>query len=355
MRTPGKILNHKGEEVTLNAREQYLANNLQNEYNSKLRNALGFEIPVTTLTTIMKSVVEQKFFQNAPAEYFPVIVGEGAFSSQLTTYRSFDLSGEFETGIINTGTDNARLASADAGVDAVNILTYQWAKTVNWSLIDVQQAALSGNWDVITAKEKARKKNWDLGIQRTAFLGADGLNGANGSCRGLLDQPGVTVNTLVIQQPISEMSPEELSRFCGQIYEAYRANCNRTAIPNRFILPESDYNGLAAQSSPQFPIKSKLEVITDMFRVITGRSDFRVMSVPYADAEYHSNIASIAGKQVYTLLNYDEDSVRMTIPVDFTNTMANTLNGFQFQSSAYGQFSGVIALRPLEMLYFQYA
>lgn len=349
-----KILNSKGEPILLTREEQHLANHLQRELNAKFKNSLGYEVSITTLTTIMKKITEQKFFQVAPADYLPVKVGDGTWSAQLTTYRSFDLADEFETGIINTGGQNSRLATADAGVDALNIKVFPWAKAIGWSIFDLELAAKSGNWDLVTAKERSRKKNWDLGIQRVAFLGADGQNGTGGTCLGLLNQPGVTINTTVITKAISAMTPAELNSFCQTVYEAYRANCRRTAVPTHFIIPESDYNGLASQSSPDFPVKSKLELLLETFRTITGNANFQIKSLAYGDAAYHSEIASIAGKQVYVMLNYDEESIRMDIPLDYTNTLANSLDNFSFQNVGYGQFTGVLSYRPLETLYFQY-
>jgi hypothetical protein len=55
---------------------------------------------------------------------------------------------------------------------------------------------------------------------------------------------------------------------------------------------------------------------------------------------------------MYTLLNYDEEALRMDIPVDYTNTLANSLDNFNFQNVAYGQFTGVVAYRPLEIFQF---
>jgi hypothetical protein len=348
------IRNSGGELVRLTKQEAHLANYLQRQMNEKFKNSLGYEIDITTLTTVMKAIVEQKFFQVAPADYLPVRVGEGAWSTQLTTYRSFDMADSFETGIVNTGGQNSRLATADAGVDALNIKVFPWAKSIGWSIFDLEYAAKSGNWDIVSAKERSRKKNWDLGIQRIAFLGADGQNGVSGTCLGLLNQPGITINTTVITQPICAMTPTQLKDFGKAVYEAYRANSQRTAVPNRFIIPESDYNGLATQSSPEFPIKSVLQLLEETFKTITGRADFKILPLSYADADYHTQVSAIAGKQVYTLLNYDEESIRMDIPLDYTNTLANSLDNFSFQNVGYGQFTGVLAYRPLEMLYFQF-
>ena len=57
-------------------------------------------------------------------------------------------------------------------------------------------------------------------------------------------------------------------------------------------------------------------------------------------------------KNIYALYNKSEDALRMNIPVDYTNTMANSTNGFQFENTAYGQFTGVTVIRPKEMIYF---
>lgn len=346
---PTKIFYNSGEEVVLNEREILSARHAE----AQIKNALGYEVSITTLTTLMKKITEQKFFEIAPADYLPVRVGEGAWSSNLLTYRSFQLGDQFETGILNTGIDNTRLASADAGVDSVSVDVFNWAKSIGWSIMDLEMAAKSGNWDIVTAKEKARKKNWDLGIQKIAFLGAAGSNtGSNPKVLGLLNQAGITTNTTRITKAISSMTPAELKVFQAGIIEDYRNNCNRTAFPTHFIIPESDYNGLASQAAADFPIKSTLQLLEEAFQVITRNKNFKILPLAYGDAAYNSS--SGINKQKYVLLNYEEESIRMDIPVDYTNTLANSVNNFQFQNVGYGQFTGVMAYRPLEMLYFQF-
>ena len=348
------VLNAKGEVIKLTPQEQYHADYTQRIVNERFSNSLAYEIPITTLTTIMKKISEQKFYEIPPADYFPVRVGEGTWSSNLTTYRTFEIADDFETGIINTGSPSNRLASADAGVDALNIKVYNWAKGIGWSIFDLELAAKAGNWDLVAAKEKARKRNWDLGIQRVAFLGSRGSNGVGGQSLGLLTQPAVTINTTVITAAISGLSVTDLKTFTQKVVEAYRANCNRTAFPTHFIIPESDYNGLASQASPDFPIKSTLQLLEETFQVITRNKNFKILPLAYGDKAYHADVTQIANKQVYVLLNYDEESVRMDIPLDYTNTLANSIDNFAFQNAGYGQYTGALAYRPLEMLYFQY-
>lgn len=352
------ILNSKGERILLNSYEKHnvswMSRKLQDQFGSHpgtpMLNSLGYEVAITTLTTLQKKITEQKFYDIPFAEYLPVQVGVGTWSTNLTTFRSFDAADEFETGIINTGGQNSRLATADAAVDSLNIKVFPWAKSTGYSIFDLEYAAKNAqNWDLVSAKMKACKRNWDLGIQRVAFLGARGQNAAGGSCLGLLNQTGITVNNTVITQPIGTMSPTDLKQFCATVIEAYRLNVNRTAWPTHFIMPESDYNSLAAQSSADFPIKSVLQVLEEMFQTICRNKSFKIMPLAYADMAYSGYTY-----QSYILLNYDEESLRMDLPLDYTSTLAGTVDNFSFQQANYGQFTGVLAYRPLEMLYFQY-
>lgn len=346
MRPEPIVLNSKGEQVKLNAQERLSAN----FWRMQIKNSLGYDIPITSLTTIVKKISEQKFYQIFPADYFPVVAGEGAWSDFLTTYRSFQSGGTFEAGILNLGGQNSRLASTDAGVDAVNTAVYDWAKENTWSVIELQKAAKSGNWDLVAAKEETRKTNWDLGIQRVAFLGANGLNASGGSCLGLLNQPGVTTDTTTISKLISSMTAAELATLCANIIAVYRQNVQYSAWPDVFAVPEFDYNGLATQSSPTYPIKSILQVLEETFQVSTRNKNFKILPLAYANPAAKGG--GSGSNYTYTLLRYDEKSVRMNVPVPYTATVANSLNGFQFQNAAYGEFTGVTLLRPLEMMYF---
>ena len=79
------ILNSMGKPIVLNRDEKRNANHTQ-QY---IKNALGYDLDITTLTAIMKKITEQKFFEIAPADYLPIRVGENKWSEEITTYRSF--------------------------------------------------------------------------------------------------------------------------------------------------------------------------------------------------------------------------------------------------------------------------
>jgi hypothetical protein len=338
--------------IQLTKNEAYHAQWTQKQVNERFGNALGYEVPITTLTQIVKKVSEQKLYQIALADFVPVKVGEGTWSSNLTTYRSFDIADKFESGIINTGASNTRQSIGDAGVDALNIKVNNWVKGCGWSIFDLEQAAKSGNWDLVAAKEKSRKRNWDLGIQRVGFLGADGQNGSGGSCLGLLNQATGQFDTTLITKKLSSMSATELSTFQQAAIQRYRVNCNYTAFPTHFVVPESDYNGMTAQASASFPMKTILQLLEEGFQVATRNKNFKILPVAYADVANGGGVLpSGAATALYTFLNYDEESIRMDVPLQYTNTLANSLDNFMFQNSGYGQFTGVLAYRPAEIYY----
>lgn len=341
-----QVLNSKGEPIVLNQMEERQSKYLKQQ----IKNSLGYEIDITTLTAISKRVVEQKFFQIAPAEYMPVRVGDGAWSTEILTYRDFSIGGDFESGIINTAANKSRFTEADSGVDSITVPVMNWGREINWTIFDLAHASRSGNWDLVSSKERARKKQWDLGIQKIAFLGSD----SNSNVRGLLTQSDVTSNTSIITKHISAMSDSEFEEFLSKVIEAYRANAARTAMPTHFAMPEADYNGLAVATSEDFPLKSKLERLLETFRLITRNPDFHILPLAYADEDNNAGTL-VDGKNRYVLYNYEEDSGRMDIPVDYTNTMQNTVNGAQFTNVGYGQFTGFKAYRPKEFLYFDWS
>lgn len=353
-----EVLNSKGEPVKLTPQEAYNARQLQRQYDAmkpgfpgyEKHNALGYEIDITSLTQLIKSVTEQKFYEVNFADYLPVVVGEGAWSAQLVKYRSFDTADDFETGVINTGTSAARLASVDAAVEPVYVPVVNWAKEITYSIIDLQQASLSGNWDLVSSKEKARFRNWNLGLQKIAFWGSDTVS----DVKGILTLSDVNSNTSLITKKMSAMNATEFQALLAGLLEAYRANGQRTVMPTHFIVPEDDYNGLGSSVDETYPLKSRLERLVESMKMMTRNPNFQVLPSAYAIKSVNAAITGL-NKNRYVLLNYDEDSVRMDIPVNYTNTMQNTLNGFTFQNVGYGQFSGVKAYRPLEVLYFDWS
>lgn len=316
----------------------------------------GFQIATDTMTYIRKQVIPQTFYEvdGGLSTYVPLAVGEGAFSENILTNLEFSSAGDFESGVINTGSNNDRLAQADGAVGSKTVKVATWAKGIGYSLVEIEQALMSNNWDLIAAKERARKTNWDLGLQAMTFLG---LKSNPTDFPGLLGNPEIGASTF-ITQPISTMNAAEFNTFVAQLINIYFANTNKTRKPDRFLIPQSDFFGLQTMvpnvigtGEGTYPV-TKLAFLLQAFKAATGNSNFQILPLAYCDAD--SNAAWGLDKQIYLLYRFNNETVRMDIPVDYTITAANTMNGFQFQSAAYGQFTGVHFYKPLEAVEFSY-
>jgi hypothetical protein len=311
--------------------------------------SLGYQIALDTLTFIKKQITEQKFYQVAPADYVPISVGDGAFSQNILTNTTINASADFEEGIINQGSANDRLATADVGVSSKTMKVANWAKAIGYSIFEIEQALQANNWDIIESKHRARKQNWDLGIQKMAFLGSIGNPTA---FPGLLTQSIVNSDTTTLTGQISALSAADFATFIATILAAYQSNCAYTAFPTHFVIAQDDYVALATPVSSTYPVVTKMTYLKDAFEKIVPGG---VKILPSAYAIGSSAVGSTIGHHRYAMYRYDAESIRMDIPVDYTVTQPNTLNNFQFQDAAYGQFTGVGVYRALELLYFDLA
>jgi hypothetical protein len=312
-----------------------------------LNNAQGARQIITTLTAIAQKVSEQKFYEIPFADYVPVVTGVGAYDYDILNWRSFSKDDGFEKGLIGTSSNRAQRGQSDAVFDAIKQKTQFWAKNIEWSVIELEQAAKANNiFSLVEARERARKKAWDLGLQKIAFLGLDN----DAEIKGLLNSALVLNDTTTIVKPIKAMTAAELQVFVGAIYEKYRANCVRTAKPTKFIIPEGEFNGLHNFPDITFPLKTRMEILLESFKSLTGNQAFEIMPCAYADK---ANNPMVVNRYVLTV--DDPTSVVMNLPIDYTVTQAGTEDGFSWVNSAYGQFSGVTFLREKETLYFSHA
>ncbi len=337
----------------------------EQEYNSKynhdemrgkrLRNAngdisqgsLGMQYTIDTLTFIRKKTVQQKFYEIEFGNYVPVSVSEAAFFQNVTTNLVMNSFGDFTQGDLNEGTYNARLATADVGITPVTQIIKNWGVGTGYTIIEIEQALMSGNWDVIASRQKSRKMMWDLGLQRVAFLG----HPTDPRIVGLLNNSGINVSTTVVPVSISAMSSAQFATFVATLLAAYLANNNNTALPTHFAIPLSDYVGLATPVASGFPFNSKLEYLQNAFKAIV-KGGVEIYPLAYCDSTYNAGVTGIDGVDRYVLYRNDEDSLLMQIPVDLTVTQAGTYNNFNFEDAGYGQYGGVQQFRSLETMYF---
>jgi hypothetical protein len=314
-----------------------------------IKNA-GYQVDINTLTAISQEVVQQTFYEIPIADYVPVIVGQNSFSTDILTYKVGNASGDFEAKTFETGSGSARQTLSDTDIDSVSLKVRNYRDGISWNIFELEQASRSQRWDLVTLKETSRKTAWDLGIQKIAFLG---MKADSSNYRGLLTLADVNANTTTITKYISEMTTTELNAFVRDLIADYQVNCDYNTYPDTFVIPVTDWNGLASPSSENFPINSKLEQLLKAFRLITMNPAFEIKPVAYADKVNNAGYAGL-NKNRYTLYKKRSQTLRMEIPLDYTTTLQNTINGFEFQNTAYGQYTGVIATKPKEVLYFDW-
>ncbi len=210
---------------------------------------LGVQYVIQTTTLIRARVIEQVFYEVAPAEYMPVVIGEGAYMENIETNVEYQSAGDFESGFQSTA-EETRITNVDANIAPINAVIKTWVGGYQYTDLAVEKALRSNNWNPIEAKMRANKKRWDLGVQKIAFLGSY----SDSRIPGLLTNPGVTVNSSVIALNISTMSPTQFATFVATVMGAYFLNSNDTVLPDTFEIPYQDWLGLIAPISPTFPL-----------------------------------------------------------------------------------------------------
>lgn len=325
----------------------------------KLRNSngdvdptsLGYDYAIRTTTALRAKTLKQKYFEVAPADYFSVIPGEGAWLEQIRTNLEYGLSGNFESGIVNKGINQSQLNSVDVALSNKNAKIKTWAMGYEYSIIELEMALAASNWDVVAGKTNMLKKAYDLGLQKVAFLGML----SDSDVPGLLTNPDVTIDTVTIPQNISAMDPDAFQTFVSAVLSAYRANANFTAYPNKLIMPEDDFLGLGSATSSSFPLGDKITYLESFFKKLTGRSDFKIMPLAYGNAAQNAGyINGNTGKNRYVLFNDDPETVRMDVPVPF-QFINPTPRAISFEGAAVSQFTGAIVYRVPEVMYFDHS
>lgn len=315
-------------------------------------NAIGADQVVTTMTSVLPTIIDQKYYELPLADIVDIEVGQGnPFDAVLYNWSTSIKGGDFESGLINMAKNKADANSDDIAVEPIERKVVSWKKDVNYNILEEGNFARgTKNLDYAQEKYKARKKQYDLGIQDTLMFGLK-LNPSD--YPGILTQPEVTSNLTVITKALSTMTATEFNTFIAAIIPTYMKECAYTARPNTFMIPAEDFYGLSSQMSPEFPVKTKLEVLEAALKGATGDQGFKVIPNAYCSKEYNKHIVGL-NKNRYVLYRKAADHVIMNVPLDFTVTLPGTANNFDYTSAAYSRFTGVKVFRPQTMMYFDY-
>lgn len=337
-----KFLDAQGNVIKLNEAEKLWCKKYQPDLDFALKfneetTGLGAEMEMTTLTLLLKTISSQKFYE-VPIETYMPVETDGGWAKQLLQVREY-LTGNIDEGWQSNTHSQGKMPLADAVVDGKYIAVDTWVKRIQFDIEEIKQAALVNNFSVIAAKERSRKKSFDLGLQKIAFLG-------NSKIKGLLNQDDILIDTTLIRQPIKYMSFNDINVFVADVVEKFRKNCDRTAYPNTLCIPESDFNGMSSQVSPQFPLKTKLQLLKDALTDVC-KKEVKILPIAYGDKDYNN-----LGVSRYALYNSDLDTLKLIKAIDYTPTMINNIDGWNFVNTAFARVAGVFVNRPQEMMYF---
>ncbi|MBQ8475799.1 DUF2184 domain-containing protein [bacterium] len=324
------------------------------EYKHQFRvnNALSFSNPsnfgleqnITTLTRILEGVQRQKFYTLAGqslTDFIPIEQGTGAYGKNIMQYTVAQVGASFEAGIIQPGNGMNKDANVDIVIDEIQIKNNYWRMKYQATKEIVEMSRVNAQtFSYIEEQEIARLKTWQLGLQRVAFLGtSDGLN------HGLLNLPDVTVNTSLMPATFANMTIEQLNNFAITVVNTYFTNTNSTVFPNTLVIPTADLGALGTPINPEYPIGTRRQYLEDAFKAAGAPADFRILHTVY------NNTAGTGGTGRYVLYNRDADTLTMYIPKPYTPYPLYPTGSLDMISDAEGQFTGVFAKRPKEIMY----
>lgn len=301
---------------------------------------------VDTITDIVQGVIVTKYYELAGQTLSDFInidaSGRGAYAGEIFQFTSAYVGAPFKQCIINpasTGIHND--ATADVAVDGISQRNNFYRQKYSISQEGLKMAAVNRvGFDLIEQKEKARKKNWDLGLQDILFLGL-----GDGRTFGLLNQPGVTINTSLIPAAINNMTVAQLKTFAGTALATAFAATNYTIMPNRWAMPTNEYLALGVPYGDTFGMPTVKDVLETAFKAAGAPSDFRIVHSLYNET------AGSNGGARHVFYNTDPDNVIMHTPKPYTPHPLYAAGALDMISDAEGQFTGVWLKRPTSMLY----
>nr|DAJ74730.1 MAG TPA: major capsid protein [Caudoviricetes sp.] len=304
---------------------------------------LGLNRAVTTLTYLIKDVIEAKYY-TVPmplTDYVKINAsGEGAYMKNIAQLTQANLSASFKECVINpfsTGIHND--PTADVALDEIQQKNNFFRQSYSITHEEMQAAGRAMiPYNIVEGKERSRTTNWQLGIQDTMFIGL-----GDNRTFGLLNQTEAIVDTSLLPVGLDKMTPEQLNTWVGTVLNAYGAGNNYNFMPNRLYLPTPMYLALSKQMNPNFPLKNLRQTIEDAFSEVTG--DFKIVHAAYGMDLGTKNL----GRAV--LYNNDAENLVMHTPVPYRPLPLFPVNSLDMISQSEGQFTGAWLKRPTTMLY----
>lgn len=309
--------------------------------NQKLVNEAGYaDIDITLLTLLEREISRQKLYTVDPEDFIPVDHQQGGWNDYITVLRSYyNIEGDISTWERGVDADNARRGQVGATLGSIALKLHTYAKMISWSLFELRQSMETRVWNVVTEKERARKLDHDISVQRVLLLG-------DSDHAGLLNQTDVATSTTALTTPISQMTSTQFKAFLSTVFANFYAATGYTAMPDTLILPMSDFMALGTAVDEQYPVFTTMyDRLLNVFRQATGNPNAQIKGLVYCEPEYNN------GNYKYVLYRKDFDTLRAYNPYEYNVVQGASVDGINYQNTAFSRFSDVFVNRPKEMLY----
>ena len=312
----------------------------------------GYQYAIQTTTFIHAKVISQVFYEldgRKISDYIPVEMGVAPWMENYRTNLTYmHASDDFEAATQSMASGPTRRASTSVGVAPRTATAYYFMSDFNYNTFELNKAVAANNWNLVESLTQANKKFFDLGLQKVAFLGR---KSDLTLCPGLLSQSEVTVNTnTLLTGALKDLSYSDFNTFMGAVVSAYRDNANQTAMPNRMVIPMSDFVGLGDFVNPEFPVLTRLVALENMFKAVCGQ-DFQILPLAYADAANNAGYWAVSGTNRYCLYRHEPECIKMDVPLAYTLNAPGTADNFTWTTVSYAQYTGAIVYRIPHMFY----
>jgi len=320
-------------------------------------NTIGYDQTISTLTQLLQPVLKQKYHEVPNLLDFIDIDNTGAYMNSIIQGRT---RAHFERGVgfRNASPGFEKSPHVDVSRDTISIKNYPWRREIQWSKIELEQAKRGYiPFDILTERMEAIKKSWDLEKQNAIFCG---YKAGNIEIFGLLNIPGVFEsgdNLIPDGKMIRNLSPTEMHNFVGSILEMYAKNSKIATMPDRFVVPLSDYLGwgntfVASSSSDNVNVISKtiIEYLEDMFKTMTQNPGFKILFSKYCEGSIMKEFTGLYVNR-YALYKKERESLRFVVPQELETTNIIEKSPEIFEMAATGQMAGIICGRPENVLY----
>ena len=142
------------------------------------------------------------------------------------------------------------------------------------------------------------------------------------------------------------MTSVEFRAFLGSVFANFYTQTGMTALPDTLAIAPSDFLGLGVAVDEQYPlVQSMLTRAKEVFREVTGNPNADIKMLAYCEPEFNG------GYYKYVLYRRDFDTLRVYQPYDYNVVQGATVDGMNYQNTAYARLSDVFVNRPKEMVY----